>query len=277
MDVATEITNHDAFAQLRALSDEANDLDCQQRNVMSRQREERAKLVSEYVAQIRAARAAAGGGGNECGYWDAEDMVSRSDHCDSCGDFAVIAGRNGALLVLRLSRFAFATHAHERSYSRKYTDDAVVRGMFGLPKAEHDGDTVFSGVQNKTRHRVDAVIVEFAIGPVRDVVTSIASIDLHERPDLSPFFRRPWLFDPEGVLVATDDEGSEKDKSELCKALHLHTICRAGRVEVSKPYLWGNGFGGSARICGASHEGNLNIKVAAQRYLNTVLAPTAPV
>ena len=275
MEVATERTNHDPFAQLRALSDEANDLECRQRNVMIRQREERRKLVDEYVAQIRAARSLVGvGGNNDCGYWDAEDMVSRSDYCDSGGDFAVLAGQNGALLVLRLSRFALATHAHECGYNRTYTADAVVRSMFGLPP---QGDTVFV-VGNKTRHRVDAVIVEFAIGPVRDIVASIANVDLHERPDLSPFFGRPWLFDPPGVLVGPDyDEGSEKELNELCKALHLHTTYRAGRVEPSKPYLWGNGFGGSSRVCGPAHEGDLNIKVAAQQYLNTALANTAPV
>ena len=305
------MANHDAFAELRALYDECDDLEWHQQNVISRQREERAKLVDEYVAQIDAAEEAwldllkrsklePDDDGEYHGYqhpaldYDAARYMVQ----DEPGITAVIAGDDGALLVLRLSEFDFATHVEEIKYgpgstSRKYTDEDVARHMLlgecAPPSAE-------VRIRNKTRHKTDAVIVWYTMGDVYNIAKCIEKVSttsveghvyftLEDRPDLDPFFQRPWVFMPEGIelynCIPQEDStaitkgGAKIERpvltkaeavQELCGALHLHTLFEGSRSKVLEPRLWGNGFGGSACVGGC----DLSIAKAACHYRNWI-------
>ena len=319
MEVATELTrvdaaaapeaiaNHDAFARLRALYEEADGLKSQQEFVLTCQLEERAKLVDEYVAQIDAAEASwrdllkrsklepDDDGeyhtyGHRTPYDAARYMVQ-----DEPGSTAVIAGEDGALLVLRLSEFDFATHVEEIKYksgdtSRKYTDEDVAHNML-LKKYEKWGCSELNSralrIRNKTRHKTDAVIVWYTMGDVYNIAKCIEKVSFHEddRPDLAPFFERPWVFMPEGIelynCIPQEDHtvitrGGAKVKlpvlttaeasEELCGALHLHTLFEGSRGKVLEPRLWGNGFGGSACVGGC----DLSIARAACHYRNWI-------
>lgn len=251
---------------------------------MSRQREERAKLVDEYVAQIDAAEEAwldllkrSKLEPDEDGEFHPYGHRTRYDAArymvqDEPGITAVIAGDDGALLVLRLSEFDFATHVEEIKYGkgstgREYTDKDVARNMVlgecAPPSAE-------VRIRNKTRHKTDAVIVWYAMGDVYNIAKCIEKVStttglqgnmyftFEDRPDLAPFFQRPWVFMPEGIelynCIPQEDStvitrGCAKVRrpvltkaeavEELCRALHLHTLFEGSRSKV-----W-------SRVCGA--------------------------